>query len=101
MIEREYRRKMREKDEAAQREQRLARGEPDERGQDAPAPPNLSSMQKLQRANSNFMVRSEFVDAPLTDQERCMSPAAFERLSPQKKLEIWNRAMADRRSLLR
>ena len=99
MLEKDYRRAVREKEEADLRAQRRTRGEPEpEKGYDAPISKVLSAREKLERANANFLERDKFVEPPLTDAERGMSPAAFNALSPQKRMAIWDRAMSARRS---
>ena len=57
-------------------------------------------MQKLHRANLNSTRESDFKEPELTDVERGMSPQAFARLTPAKRLEIWNRAMLARRQVI-
>lgn len=100
MLEKDYRRAVREKEEADSRAQRRARGEPEpEKGYDAPTSKVLSAREKLDAANRGFLERDEFVEPPLTDAERGMSEFAFAQLPPKRRLEIANRAMLSRRGV--
>lgn len=95
LTEREYQIHLREQRER----ERRARGEPEpERGYTAPLPPNLTSRQKLDIANANFVARERFTEPPLTDGERGMSEKAFLGLSASRRLAIYNKAIAKRRS---
>lgn len=101
MTEREYREYVREQREAQARRERAARGEPEpERGYDAGLPSKETSLQKLHRANLNSTRESDFKEPELTDAERGMSVQAFAKLTPSRRLEIWNRVMLDRRKVL-
>lgn len=101
LTEEEYRNNVREQREAQARRDRAARGEPEpERGYDAGLPSKETPMQKLHRANLNSTRESDFKEPELTDAERGMSQQAFDRLTPEKRLAIWNRAMLIRRQLL-
>lgn len=102
LTEAEYRQQCREKEEKRARAERAARGEPEpERAYSysPPVPSNLTSRQKLERANQGFLVQEKFVEPNLTDGERGMSELAFSRLPPQRRLEIANRAMLKRRGV--
>lgn len=98
LTEAEYRHQCRMAEEKRRRAERATRGEAEpEKGYDAPVPAKLSAFKKLERANANFLERDKFVEPPLTDAERGMSPAAFTALTPQQRMAIWDSAMFERR----
>lgn len=100
LTEREYREVVRQRAADRQRAERTARGEPGaECGYAAPLPPNLTSRQKLDVANANFVMRESFTEPPLTDEERGMSLEAFNRLPPHRRNQIYDIAIRARRAI--
>lgn len=100
LTEAEYRQQCREKEEKRKRAERTARGEPEPERAYIYSPTitkSLSSREKLDRANRDYLQNDGFAEPPLTDSERGMSALAFDQLRPERRNDIWNRAMLARR----